>query len=313
MISAKGGRDSVPYITLSSPDYPYLLAQLADAPEKIFYRGKPLSELSPYRVAVVGSRDASPYGCFFARKLGSALTRNGISVCSGLAKGIDAAAHQGALEELAFSSDNQCFPVAVLGHGWNYGYPAANHLLRRQLEEIGLVLTEYPPEQPPARWTFPGRNRIIAGLCQGVVVVEAGAKSGALHTARFAYEAGREVWVVPQRPGTVNSVGVLRLLQDGATPIIDIDDFMVRLVDELRISYPGPNCFKPPLTACAKGEQLLPAMERLLAILSLDSGCLPEDLANSMACSLAEVVALLTELEIMGRLERRFDGYWIIR
>lgn len=286
------------YVTPLCSDYPALLKEMVDHPVRLFCCGQPLHRVSHHRVAVVGSRKASSYGICWSRQLGLALARSGISVCSGLALGIDAAAHRGALDAV-MSGQSSALPVGVLAHGWDYQYPQANQKLRAQMEEHGVLLSEYPPGHPPARWTFPARNRIIAGLCQVVVVVEASQRSGSLHTARFANEAGRDVWVVPNRPGTPNSAGVLSLLRDGAIPMFNIDEFVCQLTDELSLTHPGPA--REPLAA--------PLSTLLVELAKLETGQ-PSELCQKLRRTPAEVAGGLAELELLGIVRRRLDGTW---
>lgn len=213
-----------PFLTPSCEQYPLGLRNLCDPPLRLFTRGKALGFSAGLVVAVVGSRKASPFSLRFARDLGRELTLRSISVCSGLALGVDAAAHRGALEALYSTSQESGLPIGVLGHGWEHIYPWQNRKLRTELESSGILLSEYAPDHPPSRWTFPARNRIIAALSQHVVVVEAGERSGSLYTAEFALDLGKNVWTVPQRP-SVNSCGGLKLLADGAHPLISIADF----------------------------------------------------------------------------------------
>jgi DNA processing protein len=172
--------------------------------------------------------------------------------------------------------------------------------LRQLVEERGVLLSEYPPAQPPARWTFPERNRIIAGMCQTVVVVEAGPHSGSLHTARFANEAGRDVWVLPNRPGTPNSAGVLGLLRDGATPMFDIDDFVSQLVCDLRVTHPLPS------------PDISPELLSVLLALAQDETGRPSELCQTLQRPALQVASQLAELEILGLVQRRFDGTWAL-
>lgn len=287
------------YVTPACPGYPQLLKELGDPPLRLFHRGNPLESLSWHRVAVVGSRQASRYGLGWARRLGTALALQGISVCSGLAAGIDTAAHEGALQAI-ISEQGSGLPVAVLGHGFSHIYPESNRQLRQLLEDKGVVVSEYEPGHPPERWTFPARNRIIAGLCQTVVIVEAGPRSGSLHTARFANESGRDVWVVPNRPGTPNSAGVLSLLKDGARPMFDIDEFVEELVKELRITHPVA-----PL-------QVPTHLVALLHAVAQEPAVTPTALCRAFGWSPPQVSASLTELELLGLVGRRFDGSWEI-
>lgn len=298
-----------PFVTPSCPGFPPLLCELSPLPFRLFHRGAPLQGLSPHCVAVVGSRKASSYGLSWSRRLGAALARRGISVCSGLALGIDAAAHRGALDvvlqqQQAGEGQPVGVPVAVLGHGWQHAYPRQNLWLRQLLEEHGILLSEFPPAAPPSRWTFPQRNRIIAGMCQAVVVVEAGPRSGSLHTARFANEAGRDVWVVPNRPGTPNSAGVLALLQDGASPMLEIEDFVDRLRADLDRTYPFPTPAATPPTGLAR--ELVP----LLLALAQDESATPSQLCQLLDCSPSALAEGMAQLEILGVLRRQLHGGW---
>jgi predicted Rossmann fold nucleotide-binding protein DprA/Smf involved in DNA uptake len=193
--------------------------------------------------------------------------------------------------------------VGVLGHGFEHAYPPQNQRLRDLLEQHGILLTEYPPSFPPARWTFPERNRIIAGMCQAVVVVEAGPRSGSLHTARFANEAGRDVWVVPNRPGTPNSAGVLSLLRDGANPMVSLQEFLDQLQADLGRTHPLAEGVAQPQ---ALPESLVP----FLLALAGDEQATPSMLCQTLECSPPLLAERLAELEIRGVVQRRFDGCW---
>ena len=212
------------YLTPACKRYPSALKELFDPPLRLFTKGRAIQQSGSIVVSIVGSRKASPFSLRFARDLGRALASRGVSVCSGLALGVDAAAHRGALDVTRANSGDSTPPIGVLGHGWQHDYPWQNRRLRQELESRGILLTEYAPHHPPSRWTFPARNRIIAALSQHTVVVEAGERSGSLYTAEFALDLGREVWVVPQRPG-VNTQGGLSLLADGAHPLLSIAHF----------------------------------------------------------------------------------------
>lgn len=201
----------------SRQDLPEFLATLPDAPDILFVRGT----LPEHRgVAVVGSRRATAYGLRLARRYGSALAEAGWPVVSGLARGVDGAAHHGVL-------DVNGIGVAVLGSGPDVWYPAEH---RRLGEEIlaagGAVVTEYPPGTPPTGWRFPPRNRIISGLSGVVVVVEAAVTGGALITARRALSQGRDVFAVPGDIDRSSSQGCNRLIRDGALPVFEEEDLV---------------------------------------------------------------------------------------
>jgi DNA processing protein len=170
-------------------------------------------------VAVVGARSCSAYGRSVARSLGRDLAAAGLVVVSGMARGIDGEAHRGALEAAGVT-------VAVLGCGIDRDYPAAHAELARRITERGLVVSEYEPGVEPAPWRFPARNRIIAGLCAGTVVVEARERSGALITADFALEEGREVFAVPGEITSALSAGTNALIRLGATPVTRVEDVL---------------------------------------------------------------------------------------
>lgn len=291
------------FLTPSCPYYPSALNQTKDPPLRLFFRGRSPAEISPHRVAIVGSRKATGYGLSLARRLASRLTALGVSVCSGMALGIDGAAHQGGLEALQASGKGGT-PIAVLGHGLDHLYPPQHRLLRSQLERRGILMSEYEPQQGPTRWTFPARNRIIAGICQAVVVIEAGPKSGSLHTARFANEAGRDVWVVPNRPGTLNSQGALNLLKDGAIPLLDVDDFLAQLTAQLQLTH--------PLEAAEESSRLAPNHRRVLEALEREDGKTSR-LCEILSCSPASLAAQLVELELQGLAQRGNDGTWTLR
>ena len=193
--------------------YPPLLAAIHDPPPAIHLRGEAVDEtLSRPAVAIVGARSCSAYGRSVARSLGRELAAAGLVVVSGMARGIDGEAHRGALEAGGVT-------VAVLGCGIDRDYPAAHaELARRICDSGGLVVSEYEPRVEPAPWRFPARNRIIAGLSEATVVVEARERSGALITADFALEEGRDVFAVPGEITSALSVGTNALLRLGAAP-----------------------------------------------------------------------------------------------
>jgi DNA processing protein len=200
--------------------FPTLLAAIHDPPRELFVRGTgELALLSELSVAVVGARACSAYGRSVARSLGRDLAAAGLVVTSGMARGVDGEAHRGALEAGGRT-------VAVLGCGIDRDYPAAHAELARRICERGLVVSEYEAGIEPAPWRFPARNRIIAGLCRATVVVEARERSGALITADFALEEGRDVLAVPGEITSSLSAGTNALLKLGATPVTSADDVL---------------------------------------------------------------------------------------
>jgi DNA processing protein len=208
---------------LKRDELPPLLRAIHDPPRRLYLRGAGDPELlSRPAVAVVGARACSPYGAQVARMLGRELARAGVVVVSGLARGVDGEAHRGALE-----TDGRT--VAVLGCGIDRDYPAAHAGLAQTITEQSLVVSEYEPGVEPAPWRFPARNRIVAGLCVATVVVEARERSGALITADFALEEGREVFAVPGEITSALSAGTNALLRLGATPLTSAADVLEAL------------------------------------------------------------------------------------
>ena len=200
------------------PHWPPLLEVIADPPERLWITGDPAALIGP-AIAIVGTRRATARGLALARGLGRALATRGWCVVSGLAHGVDAAAHRGALEAGGRT-------VAVMATGADRTYPRDHLRLRRDIEKTGACLTEFAAGDPPRRAHFPQRNRLIAGLCRGVIVVEAPWRSGALNTAHHAADAGREVFAVPGPVDLESSRGCHRLLREGAQLLeeaLDVD------------------------------------------------------------------------------------------
>jgi DNA processing protein len=200
-------------------------------------------------IALVGSRFASPAGIIFAERLSSELSLSGLTVVSGLALGIDSAAHRGALKANGRT-------LAVLGCGLDVNYPSVNADLRRQIARDGALLTEFLRGTPPSSGNFPPRNRIISGLSLGVVVVEATERSGSLITARFALEQGREVFAVPGVARSMRSKGSHQLIRQGAKLVEEVED----ILEEIRPLIRPTQSFRPPVAPSPedKGELLSP-------------------------------------------------------
>lgn len=220
--------------------YPGRLREIPDPPPALFVSGEVPDGPA---VALVGSRKASRTGIEAARVLGRALGECGVCVVSGLALGVDAAAHEGALEAGGPT-------VGVLGCGIDIVYPRDNRGLFQRVKGAGALVSEYYLGEPPLAWRFPARNRIIAGLCDAVVVVEAPQKSGALITARHGAESGRDVWAVPGPLGAPECRGSNRLLADGAGVLWDIPEFVsVYARGAGRLAAAGPSAEDPPVPA----------------------------------------------------------------
>ena len=208
-------------LTWDTPDYPNLLRQITDAPPVLFVRGT-LTPADEWSVALVGTRKATVYGREVAHRLATDLVQNRVTLVSGLARGIDSIAHKAALDAGGRT-------LAVLGSGVDHIYPAEHRKLAEAIIENGALISDYPLGTRPEASNFPARNRIISGLSLGVVVVEAGVKSGALITADFALDHGREVFAVPGSILSPASVGCNRLLRDGAGIVTEIADILETL------------------------------------------------------------------------------------
>jgi DNA processing protein len=249
---------------------PPLLRAIHDPPERLFVRGAGDPELLERpAVAIVGARACSPYGAQVARQLGRELAAAGLVVVSGLARGVDGEAHRGAL-----AGDGHT--IAVLGCGIDRDYPAAHASLAREIAQRSLIVSEYEPGVEPAPFRFPARNRIVAGLCAATIVVEARAKSGALITADFALDEGREVFAVPGEITSSLSAGTNALLRLGATPLTCADD----VLEAFGIEPPQRKTAEHPLL------QLLPASA--------------DELVRTSGLSAAEIAITLAELELAG-------------
>ncbi len=218
-------RHKVEIITILSPDYPALLKETVDAPVLLYIKGRlPQDNLA---IAVVGSRSASVYGLTMAEKLAMQLSEYGITVVSGLARGIDTAAHRGALKAKGTT-------VAVLGSGLANIYPKENEGLAQAVSENGVLVSEFAMATSPLTHNFPRRNRIISGLSLGVAVIEASQKSGALITANMALEQGREVFALPGKVDNPNSAGAHQLIKTGAKLMTGIEDILEELKPQLQ-------------------------------------------------------------------------------
>jgi DNA processing protein len=211
-------------ITLEDDDYPRRLRDVYDPPALLYVRGKLRSE-DELAIAVVGSRKTSPYGRWFTEKIGQDLARHGITVVSGMARGIDSVAHKGALQGGGRT-------IAVLGCGVDVIYPSENRNLFYQIIEQGAIVSEFPMRSIPEGVHFPRRNRIISGLSIGVVIVQASAKSGSLITAGYALEQGREVFAVPGNVGAEGSRGTNQLIKEGAKLVDSTEDILEEILPQ---------------------------------------------------------------------------------
>jgi len=282
-------------LPLNHQDYPDRLRVLPDAPVVLYFQGHG-TLLSRPQLAVVGSRRATPMGCKITAELGSALCSHGLGITSGLALGIDSAAHKAALE-------NRGWTVAVAATGLDQVYPANNKKLAQAISRHGVLVSEYPPATPVARWRFPLRNRLISGLSLGVLVVEAASRSGSLITARLAAEQGREVFAVPGSIKSPMSHGCHVLLRQGAKLVETIADIIEEL-PATAISFPENGVTTTSMTATGLSTDVI---DPILELLGQESLTLDEIVARS-GLTAAAVSAMLLRLEIEGRMASTVDG-----
>jgi DNA processing protein len=284
----------------SNPLYPKSLLELNDFPQVLFVKGNP-NTLSEPAVAIVGSRRASPQGEKVAKEFSSVLALSGVTIVSGLAMGIDAAAHLGAI-----ASGRPQATIAVVGHGVELTYPANHTALKQQVQEHGCVISELPIHAAPIASNFPRRNRLIAALSQGVWVVEAALKSGSLITARLALELGREVFATPGSIFSDQTKGCHWLLRQGAKFAECPQD----ILEELLVSKPGRSeklnqaTNKLPFNLL---QSSLPFDADQLKLLGWASWW-PDQLAAHLRMSSASLAALLLQWELQGSVKRLNDG-----
>jgi DNA processing protein len=282
-------RNNPQFWTPADPEYPRLLLEIPSPPPIVYYRGKVrLQEnqgIAPL-IAIVGTRYPTEYGKRWTRKMSIILVKHGFSVVSGMAAGIDTEAHRGCLEAGGRT-------IAVLGTGVDVIYPASNQQLYQKLQSEGLILSEYPAGTKPERGNFPARNRIIAGLCRAILIMEAPTKSGALITAHFANDFGRDVYVLPGSLDNQQSLGCLGLLNRGANVILSEEHLLEMLGTMPQLDTPEPSQLSLPL------PELEPQLALVLQTISaeLTSFDLIVQKTNLDASSIS---AALLQLELMG-------------
>jgi DNA processing protein len=282
------------YLFIDDADYPPLLAELDNAPAVMTIRGD-TALFARTSVAMVGARNASAAACRFARGLAVELGREGVVIVSGLARGLDTAAHQGSLATGT---------IGVIASGIDISFPPENRALQDQVAEQGLLIAEQPPGSEPLARNFPHRNRVIAGLSTGTVVVEAAPRSGSLITARLAAEAGRDVMAVPGSPLEPRAQGCNLLIREGATLVQSAADILetIRPIDPRMVRAPAS-----PFDGRPDGEPDDADRRALTGLL----GPVPvaiDELIRQSGLPPATVALILLELELAGRIERHAGG-----
>ena len=289
-VEAIGGR----YLVLGQGLYPRLLAELDNAPPIVTAKGNP-TLLDRTQIAIVGARNASAAACRFSRGLAHDLGTEDIVTVSGLARGIDSAAHDGSLASGT---------IAVIAGGLDVVYPPENAERQAAIAERGLIIAEMPPGTEPRARHFPYRNRIIAGLAMGTVVVEAAPRSGSLITARLAVEAGREVMAVPGSPLDPRAQGCNQLIRDGATLVQNAAD-VIETLRPIAAGVASPRAEYEPVPAALDAEpDERNRVEELLGPLPVPV----DELVRQAELPSGTVQLILLELDLAGRLERHAGG-----
>jgi DNA processing protein len=293
----RAGAASMTAVAWNAPSYPAALTTIADPPPVLWTRGR-VGALSAPAVAIVGSRAASPYGLAVAERLAADLAASGLAIVSGLARGVDSAAHRGALSAGGVT-------VAVLGSGADVVYPPEHAPLAKAIDATGAVVSELVPGTAPRRWLFPLRNRIISGLSRGVVVIEASEKSGSLITARCALDQGRDVLAVPGNILSGRNRGAHALLRDGARIVESADD----ILEELGLNH-GSRLTGGDATRLNASPA--PAGDTVLACLVAGEASDLDEISERSGLKTSRLLPRLFELELRG-LVRRVGGGRFVR
>ena len=274
-------------------DYPVLLRGMEDRPRILFGGGNRslLYELKP-AAAIIGARICSQYGIYTAEKFAGELAKAGVTIISGMARGVDSAAHRGALQAGGKT-------VAVLGCGIDVCYPPENRDLYCKIRERGLLLSEYPPGTKPAAWHFPERNRLISALSDCVVITEAKEKSGSLITAKWALEQGIDVMAVPGRINDPLSAGCNRLIREGAAPVLEVSDIFLNM----GVNY--KNLEKKKIFLEKQNEVVY-------SVLGLHPQSI-EEIQKKTELSIVEIYGILLQLELAGLAEEPEKNYYVKR
>lgn len=283
----------VSFVSNENSAYPHQLKHIFDPPSIIYYKGS-LPQQDELQIAIVGARKCSPYGKKISEYFGEGLAKNNIVVVSGMARGIDSSAHKGALKAKGRTT-------AVLGCGVDICYPSENYRLMDEIQQTGCVISEFPLGTPPNPGNFPLRNRIISGLCDGVLIVEAAMKSGSLITADSALEQGKDVFAIPGRILEVASEGNNNLIKMGAKPVTCIDDILEEYMDlKLKVSKNIP---KKQLML-DKSEQIVYSCISLVPIFI-------DQLIENTELEIDELQFVLIKLELKGLVEQLSNQTYI--
>ncbi len=288
-------------LAIGDPAYPPILREIGEPPPLLYYAGDP-AVLNRPSLCIVGSRRATRKGLLMARQLGSDIAGAGFTVTSGMARGIDSEAHRGALESSGKT-------IAVLGCGIDIPYPPENASLAVDITRAGCLISEFHPGTPPQRYHFPMRNRIMSGLSLGVIVVEAGSRSGATGTAGWAADHGREVFAVPGHPTEKGSEGPNRLLKEGAWLVDSVKDIFDIIKPP---GHNGPGTEESEETGSFNDGDEMSGEERMIhSALEADPKHVDE-LVRICHISATSAMSFLTDLELKGLAEACGNGMWAL-
>jgi len=290
-------------LKLEDKQYPLNLKNIYDPPEALYVEGEFSSEDNK-AIAIVGTRKATYYGLSAAKRFARELVSLGITIVSGMALGIDAAAHEGALEGGGKT-------IAVLGTGLNVVYPEENLELFEKIKKNGAIVSELKPDDGPTNWTFPRRNRIISGLSLGVIVVEGGYKSGAMITAKLALDQGREVFAIPGNIESELSQGPHWLIKQGAKLVENIDDILCELEHVLKIPA---SIAKNKINKKTKIDASMLTLEEQIIYRELSySPVHIDDIVNKTGFTISQVLILLSQMEMKRFIEQLPGKLFIIK
>ena len=280
-------KDNPLFWTPADSAYPRLLLEIPSPPPLLYYLGQvepTENQGNKSLIGIVGTRNPTEYGKRWTKKITQALVSHGFGIVSGMAAGIDTVAHHACLEA-------QGRTIAVLGTGVDTVYPHSNRGLHQQLQHKGLIVSEYPAQTKPDRSHFPARNRIIAGLCRAVIIIEAPKRSGALITARFANDFGRDVYVLPGSLDNTQSLGCLSLLNSGAHVILGIEHL-------LELLGTMPCLAHIPATVAKPIPKLEPELERIYRLIDRESASV-DSIVEQTGLDTSEILSILLQLEVM--------------
>ena len=298
-------KNKINIITYQDDPYPAKLMNIYDRPPFLYVRGN--LNKDDINIAIVGSRQASTYGKYTTEKISRKLALKGLTIVSGMARGIDSVAHRGALTAHGRT-------IAVLGSGLDVIYPPENKILFADIIQNGAVISEFPLGTPPRSANFPTRNRIISGMSYGVVIVEAGEESGSLITARLALEQGREVFAVPGSIDAAGSRGTNKLIKQGAKLIENTDDIMEEILPQIdRTTVLKPSSVSNSEVIAAKSAEILSTGDQKIIGLISGGRVHIDDLISSSGLSSADILSALTTLELKGLVQQHPGKFFSLK